>query len=174
MVQFENSFTNFVQSNNYCENSTINEQSFETLVNKMNMLVDECFLLYENMQRSKRNIINNPWITSGIIASISRKDFLHDNWVKTTKKLKNKEGDPLLYLEYKEFRRLLKGIINHAKKLDHLKQFNKAQGNSRETWKIINNIRGKQNAKIKPSFIIDGTIANDFNKYFTSIGGGQR
>ena len=53
---------------------------------------------------------------------------------------------------------------------------NKAQGNSRETWKIINNIRGKQNSKIKPSFIIDGTlveerraIANGFNKYFTSI-----
>ena len=176
MVQFENSFTNVVQSNNYYENSTINEQSFETLVNKMNMLVDKCFLLDENMQRSKRNRINNPWITSGIIASISRKDFLHDNWVKTTKKLKNKEGDPLLYLEYKEFRRLLKGIINHAKKLYHLKQFNKAQGNSRETWKIINNIRGKHNSKIKPSFIIDGTlveerraIANGFNKYFTSI-----
>ena len=53
---------------------------------------------------------------------------------------------------------------------------NKAQGNSRETWKIINNIRGKQNSKIKPSFIIDGTlveerraIANGFNKYFASI-----
>ena len=55
MVQFENSFTNFVQSNNYYENSTINEQSFETLVNKMNMLVDKCFLLDENMQHSKRN-----------------------------------------------------------------------------------------------------------------------
>ena len=64
MVRFENSFTNFVQSNNYYENSTINEQSFETLVNKMNMLVDECFLLDKNMQRSKRNRINNPWITS--------------------------------------------------------------------------------------------------------------
>ena len=53
---------------------------------------------------------------------------------------------------------------------------NKAQGNSREKWKIINNIRGKQNSKIKPSFIIYGTlveerraIANGFNKYFTSI-----
>ena len=63
-------------------------------------------MLDENMQLSKRNRINNPWITSGIIASISRKDFLHDNWLKTTKKLKNKEGDPLLYLEYKEFRRI--------------------------------------------------------------------
>ena len=31
MVQFENSFTNFVQSNNYYENSTINEKNFETL-----------------------------------------------------------------------------------------------------------------------------------------------
>ena len=138
------------------------------------MLVDECFLLDENMQCSNRNRINNPWITSGIIASISRKYFLHDNWVKTTKKLKNKEGDPLLYFEYKEIRRLLKGLINHAKKLDHLKQFNKAQSYSRETWQIINNIRGKQNFKIKQALIIDGTlveerraIANGFNKYFT-------
>ena len=56
MVQFENSFTNFVQSNNYYENSTINEQSFETLVNKMNLFVDECFLLDKNMQRSKHQL----------------------------------------------------------------------------------------------------------------------
>ena len=55
-------------------------------------------------------------------------------------------------------------------------QFEKVKGNSRQTWKLINEIRGKQKTKIKPSFIIDGTlveerrvIADSFNKYFTSI-----
>ena len=52
----------------------------------------------------------------------------------------------------------------------------KVEGNSKQTWKLINEIRGKQKTKIKPSFIIDGCvveerriIANSFNKYFTSL-----
>ena len=51
-----------------------------------------------------------------------------------------------------------------------------ARDNSKETWKVINKIRGKQKVKIKHSFIIDGTlveerriIANGFNNFFTSI-----
>ena len=66
--------------------------------------------------------------------------------------------------------------MKDAKRKHHLKQFDKANGNSKETWKVINEIRGKQKVKIKPSFIIDGTlveerriIANGFNNYFTSI-----
>ena len=49
-------------------------------------------------------------------------------------------------------------------------------GNSKKTWEIINEIRGKEKSKIKPSFIVDGelvknrrVIANEFNKFFTSI-----
>ena len=45
-----------------------------------------------------------------------------------------------------------------------------------QTWKLINELCGKQKTKIKPSFLIDGKIveerriiANSFNKYFTSI-----
>ena len=52
----------------------------------------------------------------------------------------------------------------------------KADGNSKETWKIINEIRGKHKARIKPSFIINEVIveerraiANGFNSYFTTI-----
>ena len=66
--------------------------------------------------------------------------------------------------------------MKDAKRKHHLKQFDKANGNSKETWKVINEIRGKLKVKTKPSFIIDGTlveerriIANGFNNYFTSI-----
>ena len=92
------------------------------------------------------------------------------------KKLKNKEGDPELYSVFKKFRKVLKGLITHAKKLYICQKFEKAKGDSRQTWKIINEIRGKTKNKIKPSFIIDGTIvterrviANGFNNYFVSI-----
>ena len=145
-------------------------------MNSINKLVDDCFTMDKNVLVSKRNRIINPWITSGIIASIAKKDYLYQIWRQSIKKLKCKEGDPLLYSNYKEYRKLLKGIINSAKKMHKLKKFDKAQGNSRETWKIINEIRGKQKSKIKPSFIIDDliveerrAIANGFNKYFTSI-----
>lgn len=46
----------------------------------------------------------------------------------------------------------------------------------KKTWKIINELRGKTTATIKPSFIINSeliqdrrVIANEFNKFFTSI-----
>ena len=130
----------------------------------------------DNLLLSKRNRINNPWITSGIIASIAKKDYLYNQWRQSIKKLKCKEGDPLLYAKYKEYRKSLKCIINNAKKMHKLKKFEKVQGNSRETWKIINEIRGKSKNKIKPSFMINGhlveerrAIAEGFNKYFTSI-----
>ena len=125
---------------------------------------------------SRRNRINNPWITNGIIASISHRDYLYKKWRKSIKVLKTKEGDPILYNNYKLYRKKLNIIISCAKRSHRLKQFEKVKGNSRQTWKLINEIRGKQKTKIKPSFIIDGTlveerrvIADSFNKYFTSI-----
>ena len=70
----------------------------------------------------------------------------------------------------------MKGVIKCAKKDEIFKKFEKADGNSKETWKIINEIRGKHKARIKPSFIINEVIveerraiANGFNSYFTTI-----
>ena len=101
---------------------------------------------------------------------------LNDLWRKSVKELKNKNGNPLLYSNYEDYRKSLKGIINHAENAHGLKLFKKAEGNSKETWKIINEIRGKHKVKIKPYFIIDGNIVeerrvigNGFSKYFTSI-----
>ena len=46
----------------------------------------------------------------------------------------------------------------------------------KKTWSVINEIRGKRKSSIKPQFIIDNEriierriIANEFNKYFTSV-----
>ena len=114
-----------------------------------------------NILSSRCNIVNNPWISIGIITSIKTKYHYYNEWRKSIEKLKTKAGDPSLYLKYKVYRKSLKGIVKDAKRKHHLKQFDKANGNSKETWKVINEIRGKQKVKIKPSFIIDGTLVEE-------------
>ena len=44
---------------------------------QINELVDECFQMDINMLSSRRNIINNPWISIGIITSIKTKDHYY-------------------------------------------------------------------------------------------------
>ena len=51
---------------------------------------------------SKRNRITNPWITTALINSISKRDRLFKNWKKTTVKI-CKSGDPRLHEEYRKF-----------------------------------------------------------------------
>ena len=70
----------------------------------------------------------------------------------------------------------MKKVIKCAKKDEIFKKFDKADGNSKGTWKISNEIRGKPKERIKPSFIINDVIveerraiANGFNSYFTTI-----
>ena len=45
-----------------------------------------------------------------------KKDYLYDLWRKSVKEIKNKNGNPLLDSNYKDYCKSLKGIINHAKK----------------------------------------------------------
>ena len=73
MIKFENSFTNFLTSNNYFQRFLPNKDKFENLINKMHELIKECFLMDESMLKSKRNRKANPWITFAIIASIIKR-----------------------------------------------------------------------------------------------------
>ena len=151
------------------------EPGFNQFVSTLVDTIDECFLVDKEKMKSRRNRLINPWITSGIIASIDKKNYLYKKWKKTVNK-KNKFGDQILYGNYKTFRKKLKHIICTAKKSLYVKKFDEAQGNSKKTWQIINEIRGKCKSDTKPSFKIDGklvedrrAIANGFNSFFTSI-----
>ena len=61
--------------------------------------------------------------------------------------------------QYDIYRKKLKYIIRHAKRLYNLRKFEEVKGDPKATWKLINNLRGKKkNARIVPSFIIDGEL----------------
>ena len=63
----------------------------------MNALDKTCKL--ETPKTTKRNCINNPWITTGIIKSITTKDELYNNWTRSFKTLP--DGDPSLETKHK-------------------------------------------------------------------------
>ena len=124
---------------------------------------------------TKRNSINNPWITQGIRNSIKHKQFLKKEWDKT-KSNKLKDGDPVKREAYKTHCRYQRSVINLAKKKYYYRAFDESKGNSKKTWEIINKLRGKVKQEIKASFFIDNelincrrAIANKFNSYFTSL-----
>ena len=144
---------------------------------------------------SKRTAKVNPWITQGLITSIDKKHELHGIWIKAKKKKCISLTSPRLVncrgrcfdchnciteiASHKEFtthRRALNHLIKCAKRKYHSGKIAECAGDSKKTWQIINEIRGKKRREIKPNFVIDNervtsrrVIANEFNKYFASI-----
>ena len=121
---------------------------------------------------SKRTAKNNPWITQGLITSIDRKYELYDKW-KKSEKLKclsppapnftqdrcdsccNCINRVTSRSEFTAHRRLLNHLINCAKRKYHGVKIAECSGDSRKTWQVINELRGKKRRDIKPNFVID-------------------
>ena len=141
----------------------IYHESFET-----------CFKLKEP-KITKRNRISNPWITDGLITSINQKQKLYNDW-KDSQTAKIPAGDKNCHQKYKVYRRSLKHTINAAKTNYYGSKINQNKGDMKKIWSNINELRGKQKPVTKPQFVIDNhritnrrVIANEFNKYFSSI-----
>ena len=148
-----------------------NFQAFQDVFTKT--MDDTCKLSVP--KTSKRNNINNPWITDGIIHSVETKHKLYKSWKRTVSG-KNPKGDVEKLEKYREHDKRLKKVIKYAKSSFHFKKFDAAKGDMKKTWEIVNEIRGKTKKTIKPLFIIDNKritdrriIATKFNEYFISI-----
>ena len=130
---------------------------------------ETCFKLKEP-KVTKRNRINNPWITDGLITSINQKEKFYNDW-KDSKTTKNPSGDSNLHQKYKAYRRTLKHTINAAKTKYYGTKINQNKGDMKKIWGTINELRGKQKPVTKPQFVVDNhritnhrVIANEFNK----------
>lgn len=124
---------------------------------------------------SKRNPNNNPWISVSIMESIKTKEKLYKSWKRTCTK-NNKVGDRALHKKYSDYRYTLKHIIKFSKNNFYGSKLQEVKGDSKKTWRIINQLRGKVTKTLKPQFVIDNkriterrTIVNAFNNYFTTI-----
>ncbi|XP_077987452.1 uncharacterized protein LOC144442054 [Glandiceps talaboti] len=118
--------------------------------------------------------IKRPWITKGILKSINTKH-------KIFSKMKNNSSNDKLKSKYKTYRNILTKLLRSAKKRYYANKVRHANGDTNKTWQIIKEILNKTPTKLPPDKIItnnpDNTcltdctdIADEFNKYFTSIG----
>ena len=150
--------------------------SFESFLTLYQGKIDaSCKLL--TPRTTKRNSITNPWITQALINSIEKKARLYFEWRETCT-TENPDGNLEKLSRYKEYRQFLKNAIKRAKATYYADKFDKYSCNSKKTWEIINELRGKCKPCSRDDFVIDGTritcrriIANKFNEYFTSLAG---
>ena len=131
--------------------------------------------LKNTFKESRQNYYVNPWVTPGIRACISKKQYHYNLWKKKRKLNCDKELINVCYEKYKCYRRYLKKVIKLAKKNYYSKRFENVQRDLKKTWTLINEFRGKVKRNIKASFVINGElvqdkkqIANNFNKFFAS------
>ena len=136
-------------------------------------LDDTCKL--ETPKVTKRTKMVNPWITDSIKSAVERKHELKNNWIKSIRK-DIPAGNPTLRKSFTDYRAVLKLVIKNAKNTFNCEKILENKHDRKKTWKIINDLRGKTKANIKPSFVIDNVkitnrrvISNEFNKYFNSI-----
>ena len=126
-------------------------------------------------KETKRTPLNNPWITDGIMAAVDKKHALRKDWTDSITN-ESPSGNTILHEKFRDYRRLLKYIINTAKNSYKCNKILENKEDSKKTWQLINEIRGKTKKVLKPPFIIDNkkiferrVIANGFNDYFNSI-----
>ena len=97
-------------------------------------------------------------------------------FTQTGRKAKPKKRNLVIRAYTKQYRKTLTNLIRNAKSIYYSKKFDQCTGSNKKTWALINELRGKSIDKVNASFIVDGTliterrtIANEFNKYFTSV-----
>ena len=121
---------------------------------------------------SSKSIKHEPWLTKGILKSSKT---LKKRYRKKLKCPNKSEIDT----KYKSYRNLLNKIKRKAKQSYFGDQLELHKNNSRETWKVLNRLIGKQNDKsnvinkiiVNQEEIYDSTeISNRFLKHFSSIG----
>ena len=111
-----------------------------------------------------------PWISKGILKSISIKNKLYKKFLKTKKFI--------WYQKYKYYRDLINHLIRKSKNNYYVAYFEKFQKNSKKLWcgvKDISNTQAKKrndgiSLNINGKFTSDNkTVANSFNQYFITV-----
>ena len=146
-------------------------ESYNILVTSINKSLDKHAPL-KKVTIPAKYVINEPWMTKGLIKSSSTCDKLFSKVTGL-----NKDSDK--YIKYKQYRNLFNSLKRKAKVKYYRDKIEEHFYNSRKLWTTLNILIGKCNDKscISDSFIIDGMsssdpdkISNGFCNYFANVG----
>ena len=148
--------------------------SFDNVYNKISEIIEKHAPL-KKLSKKEIKLQAKPWITPGIINSITRRDKLLRLYIKTNEQNRKQE----LHRQYKTLRNKIVTLIRNSKKLHFQNYFTENSQDIRKTWTGIKNIINiHANTKNQPTSILSGNnkletdptkIANGFNDYFSSI-----
>ena len=147
--------------------------SFEN-VDKIIKEIIDAHIPLKKLTKKDFKLQEKPWITTGIIKSIKRRDTLLRQYINTKDTVHKDE----IHKQYKTLRNKIIKLIKASKKSYFQNYFSENAKNIRNTWSGIKNIinlrASKKNQptsmKIDNKFETDPTkIAEGFNGYFSSI-----
>ena len=122
----------------------------------------------QRLSKKRRKQLMKPWITNGILKSISIKNRFYKKFLKSK--------NPLFYERYKYYRDTLNKLIKSSKRLHYNSYFETFKNNSKKIWSAINEIINKSSkAKSNEISLITANgnileeVANTFNEFFTNI-----
>ena len=147
--------------------------SYERFNKKINEVLDTHVPL-KKINKNDLRLQAKPWITSGIVKSIKRRDRLLRKYIYAKDTIRKDN----LHTQYKTLRNQIIAIIRKSKKLHYQKYFTEHAKDIRKTWTGIKNIINfRTMTKVQPtSMMIDNklitdptNIAEGFNNYFSSI-----
>lgn len=122
----------------------------------------------------KRKRVKNkksPWLTADLKALLIKRDRL--------KRIAVKSGDPVDWQNFKKDKNFCNNEIRRTKTLFYHKQIQENSGNSKEIWKVINQVASRNTKsdrnisclKVGTQVITDPVdICDQLNKHFTEIG----
>jgi len=143
----------------------------ESFINILNDLIKQAST---NIKISSKLKKIKPWASTELIKAIRDRDQLHLK----VKKYNNNEN---LKKYYKNFRNKVTQLIRNAKNSYYKSELEKANGNPKMCWKLINNLFGRGNKKNRTinTIMHNGTelnvkengniISNKFNDYFINM-----
>lgn len=122
------------------------EEIYNTLVEKFNKIYEKSKIKI----KTKNQNIYNPWFNKNLKKLIEQKDNL---W----HKLKNDPMNTQLNKDFKKIRNKVTSEIRRAKQNYYFKKFSKSARDSKQTWKIINELINK-----KPKPTVKETLQQNF------------
>ena len=144
------------------------ESAYNTFLEKFNKVLDKHAPMRE-LSKKEKKIKEKPWITTGLLKSISKKRMLFKKFKQD--KFKNKESST--YQQYKTYNDCINKLKKICKKDYYQKYFTDNCKNSKKVWSGINTLlnrhRKKQNTIYleEEGFMSDPTkVANKFNDFF--------
>ena len=125
-----------------------------------------------NLSKKEKKLVDKPWLTSGILKSISTKRTLFKQF--KNDKFKNKDSDS--YKKYKTHN----DYVNKLKRIcmrDHYQSyFSKNFANSKKVWIGINSLLNRQRKQCNTIYLEDSNfisdpkqVANKFNDFFLNV-----